>query len=101
MSFSGGSQTSVFVGITCEPWRNAHSWSLPEILAYCKGASLKVLATDHLHQNHFELDKKQSLIADLITDGWDGEGGGRGVQDGEHVYRGGFMSVYGKTNTIL
>ena len=29
-------------------------------------------------------------------EGWDGEGGGRGVQDGEHVYtRGGFMSVYG------
>ena len=31
-----------------------------------------------------------------------GEGGGRGVQDGEHVYtRGGFMMMYGKTNTIL
>ena len=31
-----------------------------------------------------------------------GEGGGRGVQDGEHMYtRGGFMSMYGKTNTIL
>ena len=29
-------------------------------------------------------------------------GGGRGVQDGEHVYtRGGFMLMYGKTNTIL
>ena len=35
-------------------------------------------------------------------EGWDGEEGGRGVQDGEHVYtRGGFMSVYGKTTTIL
>ena len=31
-----------------------------------------------------------------------GEGGGRGVQDGEHKYtRGGFMSMYGKTSTIL
>ena len=30
------------------------------------------------------------------------EGGGRGVQDGEHVYiRGGFMLMYGKTNRIL
>ena len=30
-----------------------------------------------------------------------GEGGGRGVQDGEHVYTcGGFMLMYGKTNTI-
>ena len=35
-------------------------------------------------------------------EGWDGEGSGRGVQDGEHMYtRGGFMSVYGKTNTVL
>ena len=30
------------------------------------------------------------------------EGGGRGVQDGKHVYiRGRFMLMYGKTNTIL
>ena len=33
---------------------------------------------------------------------WDREGGGRGVQDGEHLYtRGGFMLMYGKTNTVL
>jgi hypothetical protein len=33
---------------------------------------------------------------------WYGERGGRGVQDGEHVYtHGGFMLMYGKTNTIL
>ena len=31
-----------------------------------------------------------------------GEGGGRRVQDGEHVYTcGGCMLIYGKTNTIL
>ena len=31
-----------------------------------------------------------------------GEGGGKGVQDWEQVYtRGGFMLMYGKTNTIL
>ena len=30
------------------------------------------------------------------------EGGGRRVQDGEHMYAcGGFMLIYGKTNTIL
>jgi len=35
-------------------------------------------------------------------EGWYGEGGGRGVQDWEHVYtRGGFMLIYGKTNVIL
>ena len=33
---------------------------------------------------------------------WDEDGGGRGVQDGEHMYTcGGFMSMYGKTTTIL
>ena len=33
---------------------------------------------------------------------WYEVGGGRGLQDGEHVYtRGGFMSMYGKTNTVL
>ena len=35
-------------------------------------------------------------------EGWDGEGGGRRVQDREHTYtHNGFMSMYGKTNTIL
>ena len=32
-------------------------------------------------------------------EGWDGEGGGRGVHDGGHMYtRGGFMSMYGKNH---
>ena len=35
-------------------------------------------------------------------EGWCGVGGGRGVQDWEHVHtRGGFMLMYGKTNTVL
>ena len=35
-------------------------------------------------------------------EGRDREGGGRGVQDGEHMYtHGRFMSMYGKSNTIL
>jgi len=35
-------------------------------------------------------------------DGWYKEGGGRGTQDGEHMYtRGGCMLMYGKTTTIL
>ena len=33
-------------------------------------------------------------------EGWYGEEGGRGLQDGEHVYtRGRCMLMYGKTNT--
>ena len=35
-------------------------------------------------------------------EGWDGEGGGRGVQDGEHMFtHGWFKSMYGRTNTML
>ena len=32
-------------------------------------------------------------------EGWDGDGGGRGIQDGEHVYTHGWlMSMYGKNH---
>ena len=35
-------------------------------------------------------------------EGWYGEGGGRRVQDGEHMYTcGRFILIQGKTNTIL
>ena len=35
-------------------------------------------------------------------EGWYGEGGGKRFQDGEHMYTcGGFILIYGKTNTIL
>ena len=35
-------------------------------------------------------------------EGWDGEEGGRGVQDGGHMYtHGWFMSTYGKTTSVV
>ena len=35
-------------------------------------------------------------------EGWYGEGGGRRVQDGDHMYTcGGFILIFGKTNTIM
>jgi len=35
-------------------------------------------------------------------EGWYGEGGGRSVQDGEHMYTcGGFILIFVKTNTIM
>ena len=34
--------------------------------------------------------------------GWYGEGGGRRVRDGEHMYTcGGIILIFGKTNTIM
>ena len=49
---------------------------------------------------------RETVCSELVhcddPEGWDGEEGGRRVQDGEHMYtHGGFMSLYGKTNTIL
>ena len=47
--------------------------------------------------------QKQDPNSDLWDDpeGWCGEGGGR-VQDGEHMYTcGGFILIFGKTNTIM
>ena len=35
-------------------------------------------------------------------EGWYGEGGGRRVQDGKHMYTcGGFILIFGKTNTNM
>ena len=35
-------------------------------------------------------------------EGCDGEGGGKGIKGGEHIYTcGRFMSMYGKTTSIL
>ena len=35
-------------------------------------------------------------------EGWNGEGGGRRVQDGEHMYTcGGFILIFGKSNTVI
>ena len=46
--------------------------------------------------------KRLGLVHWDGPEGWYGEGGGRGVQDGEHMYTcGGFLSIFGKTNTIL
>ena len=53
--------------------------------------------------------KKRIASPGSIQDAWgwctemiQRDGTGREVQDGEHMYtRGGFMLMYGKTNTIL
>ena len=59
---------------------------------------------------HFEfifvyvVRKCSSFILLQVEDpeGWYGEGGGRGVQDGEHMYTcHGFILIFGKTNTIM
>ena len=42
------------------------------------------------------------LVHSDDPEGWNGEGGGRGVRDGEHMYTcGGFILIFGKTNTVM
>ena len=46
--------------------------------------------------------RKKSIQKQIDPERLYGEGGGRGVQDWELMYTcGGFMSMYGKTNTVL
>ena len=48
-------------------------------------------------------DKCSGLVHWEDTEGWDGEGGGRGDQDGEHMLiHGWFISMYSKNhyNTV-
>ena len=55
------------------------------------------------HQSRFDKDTGcLGLVHWDDPEGWYGEGGARRVQDGEHMYTcGGFILIYGKTNTIL
>ena len=55
------------------------------------------------HQSRFNAEyRKLGLVHWDDPEGSYGEGGGRGIQDCGHVYtRGGFMLMYGKTNTVL
>ena len=48
------------------------------------------------------LDIFEVLVHWDDPEGWYGEGGGKRVQDGEHMYTcGGFILIFGKTNTIM
>ena len=52
--------------------------------------------------NHKLFSKSVNLVHWDDPEGWNGEGGGRRVQDGEHMYTcGGFILIFGKTNTVM
>ena len=60
------------------------------ILSYVK----QIASPDSMHETGCS-----GLVHWDNPEGWDWEGGGRGVQDGEHMYtHGWFMSMYGKTH---
>ena len=48
------------------------------------------------------LDPSYSVFSRSFMIEFYGEGGGRRIQDGEHMYTcGGFILIFGKTNTIM
>ena len=56
-------------------------------------AEAETLATSYEVMTHWKRDGPE---------GWYGEGGGRRVQGGEHMHTcGGFILMFGKTNTIM
>ena len=62
------------------------------------------LLLSHIQGYHYHLSKFHIYVVVHCDDSerWYGEGGGRGFQNWEHVYtRGGFMLMYGKSNTVL
>ena len=64
----------------------------------------KISYSEMNHQSRFDVYDPgcSGLMHWDDPEGWDGKGGGRGIQGGEHMYtHGGFKSMYGKTNTIL
>ena len=59
---------------------------------------LYIIQTD----NQLETADLKNLVHWDDPEGWFGEGGGRRVQDGEHMYTcGGFILIFGKSNTIM
>ena len=56
------------------------------------------------HEKYFLMENNATFLTNLfvLKRGWNGEGGGRRVQDGEHMYTcGGFILILGKTNTFM
>ena len=57
---------------------------------------------DLLSEQCKDIDKNNRMVHWDDPEGWNGEGGGRRVQDGEHMYTcGRFILIFGKTNTIM
>ena len=63
--------------------------------------SLHLPLSAEIHKSKFNF-QVMGLVHWDDPEGWNGEGGGRRAQDGEHMYTcGGFILIFGKTNTIM
>ena len=79
-------------------------WSLDFSSSFLHWRTTTTKKTNFIHHPDFFLTIISIEVKEIkkCPEGWYGKGGMRGVQDGEHMYTcGGFMLMYGKTNTIL
>ena len=68
-----------------------------DLAQFSNGVNLK-----YSHMLKFFPQKFTFLVHWDDPEGWNGEGGGRRVQDGEHMYTcGGFILIFGKTNPVM
>ena len=85
--------------------------SLLDLVGKSKGGMIWENGTETCKLSYVKQITSPGLIHDTgclglvhweYPEGQDGEGVGREVQDGEHMYtHGGFKSMYGKTNTMM
>ena len=76
----------------------SQSWKLGNGIETCKISRMKRVASPGSMHDTGCL----GLVHWDDLEGWNGEGGGRRVQDGEHMYTcGGFILIFGKTNTVM
>ena len=96
--FSTAKETQMYRTVFWTLWERETGMIWENGIETCIISYKKRIATPGLMQDTGSL----GLVHWDDPEGWYGEGGGRGVQDGEHVYtRGRCMLMYGKTNTIL
>ena len=63
---------------------------------------LDLLAVQGTYKNLLHKTVLYISVSFAVPEGWNGEGGGRRVQDGEHMYTcGGFILIFGKSNTVM
>ena len=69
-------------------------------------SGIKTCILSHVKQSTSPGSVHETRCSGLVhwydPEGWDGEGDGKGIQDGKHMHtHGRSMSMYGKTTTIL
>ena len=75
-------------------------------IAVMRVLSVQVMLMTKDHSCHTQEFQSFTGCLELVhwddPEGWNGEGGGRRVQVGEHMYTtGGFILIFDKTNTIM